>query len=334
MRKKDSLRTCFHFQQDCLRLIKCELIQQLSPFDSYIQKQPTDSVTTETGSGTSVSECSKKCLPFRKRKVEDNMCRGDMSDDFEQTDCCCEQITDNTGINQTECDTQTVTTELTNKTDPESNSGEPIHNTDQTEGTMDAENLPDPPDVGIEAGSLCDSLNSLKSIDNSDINSPCLTDENVHIFMDKCSIGSVSEGLSVKPRENIEKLTFVTEHADIEYVNDIVLNRQYCSVLESYLRQYKGEKLSLLYVSHRLSFLGIQAAKMGYCSVTIATAEEHHKTLVKVAAINSCKQGTVTVLDLGDINDIERKFDVIISDIVEPCGALRQQSLEDLVYHR
>lgn len=318
VRKKDSLRTCFHFQQDCLRLTRCELVEQTPP--DTASHHGSCHVTTETGSGMSVKECSKECLPFRKRKVMENEVADDMLCDEETELCCCK--TENDPQSQQESCETNCTLEQKSQI------------CEQMENNLAEETLtmPDSSNRG-QGEDLCLHCDDSKgSQTTSSQMSETMADENnMHIYLGKCSLDSSNDASSSK---SSEKLTFVAELSDIEYVNDIELNRQYCGVLESYLSKYRGEKLSLLYVTPRLSFLGIQAAKMGFSSVTIATAEEHQDTLLQVAAVNSCKPGVITVLDMSDLNDLEVKYDVVISDLVEPCGALTQQALEDLVYHR
>lgn len=134
--------------------------------------------------------------------------------------------------------------------------------------------------------------------------------------------------------QTIPKLTCNAEQADIEYANDIELNRRYCQMLETFRLQRPDKYTSLLYITPRLSFLGVQAAKMGYDMVTMAVPEEHHNTIHQVAALNGCKPGELILMELSDLNELDLKVDVIVCDVVEPCGALRQQVLEDLVYHR
>ncbi|WAR00082.1 ANM9-like protein [Mya arenaria] len=206
VRKKDKLVTKFHFEQDCLRLTKCDLV--LSQPQNVVTK-PTAGTSasadnsschgdTETGSGVSVRECSMNNLPFRKRK----------------------------------------------------------------------------------------------------------------------------------------KLEFVTETSEIEYVNDIHLNKQYCHVLEKFVSDSEKKDISLLYITPRLSFLGIQAVKMGFKSVTMVTIEEHFPIIQQVAGVNGCEKGSVCLAELSALQELEMQADLVVCDLVDPCGAFRQQALEDLIFHK
>lgn len=326
------MQTCFHFEQDCLRLTKCELIEQLPPLDNSsdlnskegydVTGHETDHMASETGSGASVKEYHKQCLPFRKRKVEDKQAGEGLILECDSYDQPC-------GTNcEHDCDTRLV-----------DNVGNSTDLSDLRQGFPEACGM-SPDFQTVQTSCFCgkysedscfECLNSYEggtSFANEDI----LKDEtDVHIYMGKCSLSSGNEPVGLS--KDTEKCTFLAEHADIEYINDIELNRQYCGVLESFLTRNNNKKLSLLYVTPGLSFLGVQAAKMGYSAVTIATAEDHHETIQQVALINGCKD-EISVLSIADLNELEVKFDAVICDLVEPCGALRQQALEDLVYHR
>ncbi|XP_060598408.1 protein arginine N-methyltransferase 9-like [Ruditapes philippinarum] len=325
----------------------------------------------KTCSGTSVKECSTNCLPFRKRKVEScesdiytcnceanidgNGLDGENVLENKRTNICDDVETGGIGnTHYSQC--HNVDTNCSASQEFENSSN--ITNLCTLE-----ENKTD----NYEQVAAC--INQEIDI----ISNPCVIENNekstsyldVDREMEKCSLDidntdthvttsivgrktRLTETFDAMPPleymdsatvagkypHTVPKLISYAEQVDIEYVNDIQLNRHYCHVLESYRAQKPGSYLSFLYISPHLSFLGIQAAKMGYNRVTMATPEEHHNTLHQVAALNGCKPGEIILTELSDLNDLEMKVDVIVCDVVEPCGALRQQVFEDLVYHR
>ena len=129
------------------------------------------------------------------------------------------------------------------------------------------------------------------------------------------------------------KLVCLAEHSDIMYLNDIHLNRTCFRALESFKNQEKTSR-SLFYNTTRLCFLPLQAMTLTFDPVTIATAAEHHGTIETVMAINNLRPEDVRLLDLSESEENHGKYDVMMFDLVEPCGALRQQILEDIAVMR
>ncbi|KAL4229855.1 class I-like SAM-binding methyltransferase superfamily [Mactra antiquata] len=130
---------------------------------------------------------------------------------------------------------------------------------------------------------------------------------------------------------NVSKLTVYSEEADIRYINDIHLNRVHCNFLKE-LKSIGSNTKSILCISSRLSFIGIQAAVIGYTDVTIATNEEHHETLNHVALLNGCKD--IVLTKPGDLDNLDTKFDLILCDVVESCGALIPRIFENMAGYR
>lgn len=127
----------------------------------------------------------------------------------------------------------------------------------------------------------------------------------------------------------------LAEHSDILYVNDIHFNRSYVKALELLSKRPDNTSpLSLLYNTTRLCFLALQARTLTFEPVTMVISEEHHDTIETVMAANNLKPDDVKLLDVTEGDDDDEKYDVIVFDLIEPCGALRQQVLEDLALLR
>ena len=140
---------------------------------------------------------------------------------------------------------------------------------------------------------------------------------------------------SIPVKRPTDKYTCLAEHSDILYLNDIHLNRAYVKALEQLMKgNESAQPLSLMYNTTRLSFSALQARSLNYSPVTMVTSEEHHGTFQAVMAANHLRPEEVTLLDLSEVDSDEGKFDVVLFDLVEPCGALRQQVLEDIALLR
>ena len=135
-------------------------------------------------------------------------------------------------------------------------------------------------------------------------------------------------------KRHTNKLVCLAEHSDIKYLNDIHLNRSCFKALELLSKKRGSTSLSLLYNTTRLCFLALQAKALTFDPVTIVTGEEHHGTIETVMASNNLKLDDVSLLDLPEGEGDHGKYDVLMFDLVEPCGALRQQILEDIAVLR
>ncbi|KAK3604567.1 hypothetical protein CHS0354_026258 [Potamilus streckersoni] len=126
-----------------------------------------------------------------------------------------------------------------------------------------------------------------------------------------------------------QTLVHVADREDLCYLNDIFINSHMCQILEKFTKE-KNKRLSLLYKCNQLSFLGIQALKIGYQSVIMVTSECHHEIIRKAAEKNEISTCNLELMDPVGIHRLSCKADLILCDLVEPCGTLRQQVLEDL----
>ncbi|KAL3880349.1 hypothetical protein ACJMK2_032593 [Sinanodonta woodiana] len=131
--------------------------------------------------------------------------------------------------------------------------------------------------------------------------------------------------------EVIDKETFVqvVDREDLCYLNDIFINSHMCQILEKFTKE-KSKKPNLLYKCNQLSFVGIQALKIGYESVVMVTPECHHEIIRKAAEKNEISTCNLELMDPVGVHRLSCKADLILFDLVEPCGTLRQQVLEDL----
>ena len=164
------------------------------------------------------------------------------------------------------------------------------------------------------------------------------TNKSENLEMDGLHIQSQALGVKSKDYSSLKRLSnkhvCLAEHSDIMFLNDIHLNRTCFRALESLSKNQEKTSRSLFFNTTRLCFLPLQAMTLTFDPVTIATAAEHHGTIETVMATNNLRPEDVRLLDLSESEENHGKYDVMMFDLVEPCGALRQQILEDIAVMR
>jgi len=290
--RKDRVSSRFHFHDDCLRLVGCDVVPfhaRREPLPSsglpstgvsggvtvigtsggghnscegLLEGRPCETDRNECSSGANVKESCANSLPFRKRKVADFYC----DETKDESDCVQAGAQENShkhNTNQVKQDDLNVQTESNDQQMQDSSQDAAVKES--------SEIVPESHLHNDTQASSCDT-----EIANS----------SVLIEMSKCSLNTASAD------EPQPLFSCMADIPDIEYINDIHLNSQYCHVLENCLKSRTGDtRPSLLYITHRLSFLGIQAAKIGFKSVTIATMPEHFSTILQIAEMNGCRSG-------------------------------------------
>ena len=163
----------------------------------------------------------------------------------------------------------------------------------------------------------------------------CEIETNNEVSKSDCEPVKFKSNSAYSQKRNVNKQVCLAEHSDILYLNDIHLNRSYFKVLENLQRKQDSfSSLSLMYNTSRLCFLALQARSLTFDPVTMVTGGEHHGTLQTVMAANNLKPDDVRLIDFSEADNDDEKYDVILVDLVEPCGALRQQVLEDIALLR
>lgn len=129
---------------------------------------------------------------------------------------------------------------------------------------------------------------------------------------------------------------FLLERTEISKLNNIHLNRMFCQALDRYVKEKLNSNvhLPLLDMCYGFSPLGIQNIKNGFTGASIVIREELHDMFHRLAQINDIDMDYLNLVDPKDINQLQGEHSVIICDIVEPSGILRQRILEDLALLR
>ena len=139
-----------------------------------------------------------------------------------------------------------------------------------------------------------------------------------------------------KKQEDILKACFLLEGAELERLNDLDLNLSYCNVLEHLIQQQAGvlKSVRVLDITQGASLLPLQALKMGANEVGVVTRERaNQQLLLHLASINHLQPGHIH-FERGGFEEMEPGWSVLITELVEPCGCLRQQVLEDIALAR
>ena len=151
--------------------------------------------------------------------------------------------------------------------------------------------------------------------------------------------------LTVAPPLNNSHLTnqptgshvFHLERTEISRLNNMNYNRLYIQALQKLISARSNiGRCGLLDFCGGLSPLCIQMMKSGVGYGTILAREGLHPLLRELAIINEVDLQSVHIMDPQNMSDMDStvEFHVLACDIVEPCGVLKQQILEDIALLR
>ena len=132
------------------------------------------------------------------------------------------------------------------------------------------------------------------------------------------------------------KALFTLDRHELSRLNDIDSNTAYCTALEKIRhRHFHSQSFSLLDVTPGFSILPLQALKIGAKDVgVLETANHSHAELLCcLASANGFSSNDVRFLS-GNVEETEPEWDVIVTELVDHCGALTQQVLEQIALAR
>ncbi|CAH1777609.1 unnamed protein product [Owenia fusiformis] len=130
--------------------------------------------------------------------------------------------------------------------------------------------------------------------------------------------------------------TFYLDRPEIGRLNDISLNTAYCTAVQKILKtNHSNNTYKLIDISQGFSTIPLQALNMGYQSVCVLNSEAmKYAPLIKhLTQLHEIGYNRVKISE-EDIAHCKPEYDVIVADVIEPCGTLRQQILEDLALAR
>ena len=156
-------------------------------------------------------------------------------------------------------------------------------------------------------------------------------DNNVPAFL------SSSQRLVPVPLSN--KLSFFLERTEISFLNDLDYNRMLCKALATLRDNFQSpQDFRIIDISQGISLIPLQAVKIGaqeVCIVQSETNQMNQELLCYLTTVNGIDPQRITFTSQS-IEECETpEWGVMVTaDIVETCGCLRQQVLDDIALAR
>lgn len=128
------------------------------------------------------------------------------------------------------------------------------------------------------------------------------------------------------------KMNFMLDRTELSRLNDIDFNAAYCTAMQKVMQDQQSK--TVIDISQGLSFLALQALKLGATEVCCLESRSSNQDLVRfVAASNSLPLDSITFAH-RNFEEWEGCWDILTTELVEPCGCLGQQVLEDIALAR
>ncbi|XP_013393172.1 protein arginine N-methyltransferase 9 isoform X1 [Lingula anatina] len=124
------------------------------------------------------------------------------------------------------------------------------------------------------------------------------------------------------------KSTLLLERHELGRLNDIEVNTAYFSAVQKLQQEKTG--LSILDITQGFSALCLQSLLQGAAQVTLTGQDETNQMILRhISEANQIDAGKLLFVN-GLPEEGDQGYDVLVTELVEPCGALRQQVLEDI----
>ncbi len=128
------------------------------------------------------------------------------------------------------------------------------------------------------------------------------------------------------------RMKFMLDRHELGRLNDIDFNAAYCQALQKVIKD-NGFR-SVLDITQGFSTLTLQALKLGASEAcSMETRPANQDLLRYLAASNQLAVDGVTFRG-RNFEDWDSSWDVLVTELVESCGCLRQQVLEDIALAR
>ena len=141
--------------------------------------------------------------------------------------------------------------------------------------------------------------------------------------------------LGVELRTDVQPTTlYLLDRPDLGRLNDIHFNKTLSRAIQTILAQTTPSRRSVLDLTQGFSPLAVQSLKLGADYAHVATENETHKELLRdIAVLNGVDPSRLSFSDCK-FRGQHREWSVIISELVETCGCMRQEILEDIALAR
>lgn len=165
----------------------------------------------------------------------------------------------------------------------------------------------------------------------------CFSLHENYLHLNSCQIiDSVTDKCDVEMADNCVRQNYsepiLLERTEIAKLNNLDANRMFCQAIEKHVITGESENVSILDISSELSPLSLQFLQLGIPHATILARKEIHDDIIRLAHSNDLDLTTLCIED--NIKNISGLHNLMVCDLIETCGALRQQILEDIALLR
>lgn len=122
------------------------------------------------------------------------------------------------------------------------------------------------------------------------------------------------------------------ERNEILKLNNLSINRMYTQAIEKIVINGENDTISMLDFCSELSPLALQFLKQGFSHATVVARKELHQDILRVATNNDIDLKKLSVHDNNQ--NVTGVHNLLVCDLIEVCGALKQQILEDIALLR
>ena len=134
--------------------------------------------------------------------------------------------------------------------------------------------------------------------------------------------------------QSTDRALYLLDRSELGRLNDIHFNKAYITAVQTLMSQAPSSQHNVLDLTQGFSPLAVQALKLGADYAHVVTENPTHKALLQaIAASNSVDPNRLSFSGCS-FHELNREWSVIVSELVEPCGCLRQQVLEDIALAR
>lgn len=125
------------------------------------------------------------------------------------------------------------------------------------------------------------------------------------------------------------------DRTEIDKLNNLYYNKMFCQAIDKHLSLLRDvESLRILDFCGGLSPLCLQLLKDSRHHGVVITREGLHDVIWKLASVNNIERDRLALVDPCSLADVDDDCHLILCDIIEQCGILKQQVLEDIALLR
>ncbi|XP_060082618.1 protein arginine N-methyltransferase 9-like [Ylistrum balloti] len=128
---------------------------------------------------------------------------------------------------------------------------------------------------------------------------------------------------------------YLLERTEIDKLNNLYYNKMFCQAIDKHLSQLDcADSLRILDFSGGLSPLCLQMLKDSDHHCVVIAREGLHDVIWKLMSVNDIDRDRLQLVEPSNLSEVEGDCQLILCDIIEQCGILKQQVLEDIALLR